>query len=766
MEKLKFKTLSAFMPVGAMKLQAWEETRNLTERHDIPNNESVPEDLRDKAGRFFRTREGYRIAGRLLVHDMLEGSPSSAISLVFAIYPLLAIFVGLGQSLGLFGAAMTALVNFSWIAMVITISGGGLFKILGLLIITSMATGASWMAPVFGAIPVVGQQIAMMVSSSATGGWISFIGCLIPAFLPLFPAISHSRSRARALAAQGSLCNLESLGEFSNAFNEARRQQAENAAKDETPFLNLGKATGHCTGKWDAFAPDEGLTVGLTSNDLSVHLVVFGKTGSGKTSRALSPLAFAYAEHDKGGMLVLDGKGSLPGDFSRARLPNFRLVDPANEVVSLTEGLDPVTLTAAVVALGSTGDKESAFFTNSGQTLLFCACTLLKGVIELEKSQGVNPPNYRWTLSSIYGFYNDLATNTGFAQEIVDWVRKNSVDKGALADACNYWSPSGEFHGSDKDTSSNIKATVNAWISPIFTHEELRSWADAETGLRVEDVLEGARMGFNVPIFKYDKAGLLVSSLVKGRVFKGVRMRGDGGGNWQERLPEHRPLLLIVDEAQDIVGSYEIDMLPVGRSLGLRCVYASQSVDNFVSKLGETKALALLDNFVSFMTFQASPNTLKWVVSQIGFSQQLKFTTGGMGIDYQFTANLASTSPLRDPAHPDRKVFRNLVRDMKAGGVKTVADMVFPKAKGVAGFFGGGNATDRNNVFTSATEINPVTRGEFKVGPVLDQDNLSAVLSTPGMAFIQVQRGGVKRRDVCKTHFVQEWKNLEIDSST
>jgi hypothetical protein len=770
-----FKTLSALMPISRMQDEAWEETCDLTERHDVPHEKWVPIDLRDRKGRYYRTREGYRISGRLLVQDMLEGSPSSSVALVFGCYPLIALVLALGTTLGLFGSLFDGLINVLWVIIALTFTGFGPLGLyfIGLLIIVGMSTGLGAISSMFGLIPGIGPLLEEATQGGQANSIVAFIGSLIPGFLPLIPATIQSRSRARALAAQGSICNIESLGSYSFSHIAARQSQAEQAAKDSTKFITLGVATGACTYKWDDYAPDRGLPVGLSESDLSTHLIVFGRTGSGKTSRALKPLARQYAEGSENGLLVFDGKGALPMDLLDAGIPGFQVLAPSPDcLVSLTEGLDPATLAEALSSVADQGGgDESAFFINSGHKLLFSAATLLYAAVKAEKSQvaagKATTRQYFWSLSQLAQLLNNLAANAEYADGMIKYIRGTDEKRGefgALADSLAYWKSGGQYFGMDERTRSNVLATVNAWLAPIFTSDDLRPWADAESGVRVEDALYGARFGLNVPYTKFGRAGASVTALIKGRVFLGIRLRGNYGDHWPEKLPGQKPLMIMVDECQEIVSKEtEGTLLPIARSLGARCVYATQSVDNVVDRLGEHAAYALLGNFVSFMTFEASLKTYEWVMTQLGHTQHLRFTTNGVGIDYKFTSDMATLSPMRDPKHPDRRLFRNLMRDLRAASVKSVGDAIFSRRMGRKRAFGGAtSATDDQSVFLTATEVSPVTAAQYIVEPVASLGDLSTNLSTPGTAFLQVQRAGVKRRDFVSAYRVDQWKELGL----
>lgn len=74
----------------------------------------------------------------------------------------------------------------------------------------------------------------------------------------------------------------------------ARAQQLANALADPSAFIPLGVSTGLFAERRDPFAPSAaGMPFGLTAADLSTHALVFGDTGSGKTSGVLRPVIAA-----------------------------------------------------------------------------------------------------------------------------------------------------------------------------------------------------------------------------------------------------------------------------------------------------------------------------------------------------------------------------------------------------------------------------------------------------------------------------------------
>jgi hypothetical protein len=94
----------------------------------------------------------------------------------------------------------------------------------------------------------------------------------------------------------------------------------------------------------DPFAPSGQREFKISLLDLQQHLLVFGGTGSGKTSGVLRPLVSQIASWDGVGLVVLDGKGSLPVEL--AKLPGMQLVQPGKVTLCLVAG--PVVFSAKV----------------------------------------------------------------------------------------------------------------------------------------------------------------------------------------------------------------------------------------------------------------------------------------------------------------------------------------------------------------------------------------------------------------------------------
>ncbi|MDN7539955.1 type IV secretory system conjugative DNA transfer family protein [Burkholderia cenocepacia] len=202
---------------------------------------------------------------------------------------------------------------------------------------------------------------------------------------------------------------------------------------------------------------------------------------------------------------------------------------------------------------------------------------------------------------------------------LVGWLRKHpdmvaDTPRGKLIRAALKFA---SFHlpRQRAELRSDILGTLSTMFTPIMSNVKLVDWAYLEKGCDLLACMRGAVVGISLPETLYQEAGMVITTLAKKRVFNAVKARG-AVGDWQKHFPEQRPLLCIVDEAHLLLSrkstSDEGSLLSIARSLGLRCVFASQTVNAFYDRLGEDAAKAFMGNFVSWCVMKSLPASHAW----------------------------------------------------------------------------------------------------------------------------------------------------------
>lgn len=327
----------------------------------------VAPDLLDRKERGLRTKDGQPIEGHRLIEDGVRGQDSTATPLMYAALPMVAALAFALTNMGFATLGMASLAlalpflitiaqhegageglksSLIWLLLPYFLSANA-DKLEGVLKPQALLGNLMTLGIVFGAMVVLTGFLAFVTSTTAQADsrfvsrWITNIkwtafslgvvgacATLLPAELfpiaafvlagmaPMFHAEKNYNTRAKLMAVQGLRFNLGTSGPLANAHIEPRRRQALNAHNDKTAFIEIGVAKGWLTEKHYPYSPDEGTTMGASALDLSMHLVVLGMIGMGKTEGVMRGVAKQWCEQNAGGLVVMCGKGSLPGELS------------------------------------------------------------------------------------------------------------------------------------------------------------------------------------------------------------------------------------------------------------------------------------------------------------------------------------------------------------------------------------------------------------------------------------------------------------------
>lgn len=570
-----------------------------------------------------------------------------------------------------------------------------------------------------------GRSFLFLVAVVVGSLWAS-VYLPICAYLPMviFPAWYVRRERTaylRQLAAMDHYFPGESLIR-SDTHVIARLKQAINAVADRSPYITVGTATGTLTAQLDGFAPDAGMPVGLTFDDLSQHMLVVGEPGSGKTSCVLRPLIKQYVDAKAGGMLVLDGEKGLPAEVKG--LPGYICIDPSVDL-GLIEGLEPAEVVRALASVGShfkskAGSGDKSFFIATASTMIFHCSTILKALVQASIDE------YEWNLHCLYNLMINLNADPRKEGERLTSLLANfssaiANDDLLLANALTYVVSA--IPGLASDTRSNIWATVQSWFDPIFQHPELVRWTHITHGVDIAKIDTGGLFGVSLPEVRYGEAGLLVTSLTKERVFNIVRRRVTNPS------PDQKKILIVVDECQNVIGDSDEKFLPIARELGGLAVYASQSIDAFKARIsGEKAANAFLATFKSQVMLRASEESINWLVSRLGTTLRPTWKGPSAAINYVASLESLAVASISDVAHEGTPLYRSLRRQG-------------------AGQFKYGNLYGRDYGHVDDLHVQALTTVEFEEKPLISLGEADSHLAEPFIAIVQVQRGNVRRRD-------------------
>lgn len=373
--------IAALLPVKKMSDKALAWTQYVTGRWDVPNDEWVPEDLRNQTPILPYTRDRVPTAGLYLQNDTAERSGyNPAAILISALMPVAVLVLSLlpffakqatsmmelipALCIGVLSLAIAAFTT--WMLAQNALRVGQIIKtlIFGLglpfygLVISSgmMGNAAMWQMKMMMLVNILGiAAFAMFIVSFFTPYAkrprdILFKGIAALALLAVVAMFAPSlafpltilfsvyaprsiyreerRSRANQLQAQGTYFGGQTTGANMEAHIPRRYEQAVNGSNDKSPKIVIGKSLGVLVERGDTQAYDANQQVVMSyGRDMSTSLIIEGDTGTGKSERALIPLTVQMMVNQEcGGVCVMDGKSN--GAEAFVANPNYTLVTP------------------------------------------------------------------------------------------------------------------------------------------------------------------------------------------------------------------------------------------------------------------------------------------------------------------------------------------------------------------------------------------------------------------------------------------------------
>ncbi|WP_223554366.1 TraM recognition domain-containing protein [Pseudomonas sp. BF-R-01] len=465
------------------------------------------------------------------------------------------------------------------------------------------------------------------VAAGATAVW-SFL-CIVD--LASIPKTRAAAAReALAVSAFPKLIEQEGKSKFAD-FDRALDEQIERAMAENSTFITLGTATDLFAERRDPYSPAQaGMPFGLSIADLSTHLLVLGLTGTGKTAAVIRPVVWQWQAAKAGGLLVLDGKGQLPTEL--VGLPGFQVISPENAPFNPIQGLQPDEVAETLFQLFSS-EKSNSGDVGGSEWEQFARELLRSASKVLAMMNAIEPAEWPWTLGAIY----KLAFEPGSRDRAKQIIEENSkcfdLLPGHLRRAYSAFMT--RHMEKANETRSSIELNLETWLGTLINDQELGAWADTVDGVEIEDCLYGAMLGLALPD---TQTGVAISALAKRRFYSAIKRRGDG---W--KAEGQQPVLLVVDEAQDLVSHEELAILPKARSLGLCALYSTQGLDGLQVALQDEQAtIMLLDQFRSVVSMQVgSEMTLDYVSQRLGAAPRVVFSeVAANTTDPVATANL------------------------------------------------------------------------------------------------------------------------------
>jgi type IV secretory pathway TraG/TraD family ATPase VirD4 len=345
----------------------------------------------------------------------------------------------------------------------------------------------------------------------------------------------------------------------------------------------------------------------FTLRDLHKSVAVFGQTGSGKSSSVLALFARAALKLKGSGGLILASKPEELEDWKRwftetGRINDLIIFDASGDYkfnctdFIMKSGGDAreITqhLTTVSEALGSTGKGDDPFWAESQFRLLYNA------VVALMMGLGrVTVPELQQFINSAKMGKLDAAGEKVWEQSfhfkvMLEGEKRQKSPRYAFdfQSAAMYWGV--EWPGMDSKPKTSILAGVMNILHNLNTGI-VRDLISTDTNVTPLDMEKGKWVLLVLPTDEYGQSGKIIYHSWKLLTQKYILRRHATGND--------PTIMIIADEAQDVVSSFDHQFLAKCRSHRGCMLYLTQSIHSYMGvakgHAGEHEAKALMTNF-------------------------------------------------------------------------------------------------------------------------------------------------------------------------
>lgn len=330
----------------------------------------------------------------------------------------------------------------------------------------------------------------------------------------------------------------------------------------------------------------------LSVPDLCRHTIVFGSSGSGKTTRAFNPLLENMLGELGAGAFIIAAKAESlieMTEIARRAGREFIIIQPGGNV-----GLDLLTGSPDVDAMyfrdvfGRVGEEAKRW--------IDAAVARTKNVLFLLKSAGSQ--YYTFEHLTSYIFDDEFAAHIRiFVTERLRGLAPESEEAWTIREAISYEEK--RYAVFSLEARQAIRFAVSQLLEPLRDFQIVHTFTKSESLLSIDSVFSGKVIILHIPRARYERAAQAIYTLAKRRFFTAVEERRSN-----PQLEQERPVVFAVDEYQLCVSESDVHSLGIVRSAGCMVLATTQGVSSLYSVLSRDFVDAALQNFTQKIFFK------------------------------------------------------------------------------------------------------------------------------------------------------------------
>ena len=335
---------------------------------------------------------------------------------------------------------------------------------------------------------------------------------------------------------------------------------------------------------------DERVVFGI--DDLCRHTMIFGSSGSGKTTRAYNPMLQAMLGDLNAGAFIIAAKVEAVGEaveIARRAGREVLVVEPGSAIgLDLLSGSPDVDAMYFRDTFGRVGDDAKQW--------VDAAVARMKNALRMLKAAG--DQYYTFEHLTGYCFDDKFAAMVRIqASEKLRSLSHEMDEAWTIREAMSY--EDSRYLQFTPETRRAVQFAVSQLLEPLRDVNIAKTFGRRHNLVQMESVFDGKVIILHVPRTKYERAAQAIYTLGKRRFFTAMENRRADGS-----LDQQRPIVFGIDEYQLCISESDVLSLGIIRSAGCMVLGTTQGVSSLYSVLPKYHVDAALQNFTQKIFFK------------------------------------------------------------------------------------------------------------------------------------------------------------------
>ena len=345
--------------------------------------------------------------------------------------------------------------------------------------------------------------------------------------------------------------------------------------------------------------------------DLCRHTIVFGSSGSGKTTRLFNPMLKEMLGAMGAGGLVICAKAEA--------------VEEVVEIARLTGRQTQVVMPGSKVGidlLSGNPDLDSMYFRDTygnvdgeAKQWVEAACSRMKNALRLLR--GAGDQYYTFGHLTSYCFDEKFAAQVRiFATDRLRSLDLDSEEGWTINEALDY--EANLYEKFSPESRRSVTFAISQLLEPLRDFSLQTTFSRKSNMLSMDTVFNGNVIVLHVPRSRYQRAASAIYTLAKRRFFTAVENR-----RAVPTIDQNRPIVFAVDEYQLCISASDVESLGIIRSAGCMVLATTQGVSSLYTVLPRAIVDAALQNFTQKFFFKTDDDeTLATLVRATKYTKQ------------------------------------------------------------------------------------------------------------------------------------------------